>query len=132
VASDGLSGVDSRIFRLSKSAGVDLTPLIHFWGVQPVDKVKLAQAITGAGLKPSALIYDRLLKYQSLIPMDNAAFTAHAKVFLNKTVITAGQSPDYGEGWYFVWLPLYDATHGSAAQLAMTNIITQYFPAGRP
>ncbi len=132
VASDGLSGVDSRIFRLSKSAGVDLTPLIHFWGVQPVDKAKLALAISGAGLKPSALIYDRLMKYQAIIPMDNAAFTAHAKTFLNKTVITAGQSPDYGEGWYFVWLPLYDATLGNAAQLAMSNIITQYFPAGRP
>jgi Peptidase M60, enhancin and enhancin-like/N-terminal domain of M60-like peptidases len=131
-ASDGLSGVDSRIFRMSKAAGADLTPLIHFWGVQPVDSVLLAKAISGAGLKPSAAIYDRLVKYQSLIPMDNAAFTAHAKAFLNKTVITAGQSPDYGEGWYFVWLPLYDASHGKAAQGAMTGILQKYFPAGRP
>jgi hypothetical protein len=132
VASDGLAAVDSRIFRMSKSAGVDLTPLIHFWGVQPVDKVKLGSAITAAGLKPSALIYDRLVKYKSMIPMDNAAFTAHAKLFLGKTTITAGPSPDYGEGWYFVWLPLYNATHGNAAQLAMTDILTLYFPAGRP
>jgi hypothetical protein len=131
-ASDGLSGVDSRILRLSKSAGVDLTPLIHFWGVQPVDKTKLATAIASAGLKPSVLIYDRLVKYQSLIPMDNTAFTAHAKTFLAKANITAGPSPDYGEGWYFVWLPVYDATHGQAAQLAMTDILNRYFPAGRP
>jgi hypothetical protein len=132
VASDGLSAVDSRIFRMSKSAGADLTPLIHFWGVQPVDKVRLGAAMAGAGLKPSALIYDRLVNYRSIIPMDNPAFTAHAKTFLAKTTITAGASPDYGEGWYFVWLPLYDTTHGQAAQAAMTSIVNQYFPAGRP
>ena len=40
-ASNGLAGVDSRIFRMSKAAGVDLTPLIHFWGVQPLDAAKL-------------------------------------------------------------------------------------------
>jgi Peptidase M60, enhancin and enhancin-like/N-terminal domain of M60-like peptidases len=134
VASDGLSAVDSRIFRLSKSAGADLTPLIHFWGVQPVDKVKLANAVAGAGLKPSALVYDRLAKYQTLIPMDNAAFKAHAVTFLNRPLdkITAGASPDYSEGWYYVWLPLYDTTHGQAAKQAMANILNQYFPVGRP
>jgi hypothetical protein len=133
-ASDGLSGVDSRIFRLSKTAGVDLTPLIHFWGVQPVDYPKLKTAIAGASLKPSALIYDRLLKYQSIIPMDNATFKVHAAAFLNKPVdkITAGQSPDYGEGWYYVWLPKYSAADGQAAQLAMANIVKLYFPNGRP
>jgi Peptidase M60, enhancin and enhancin-like/N-terminal domain of M60-like peptidases len=132
VASDGLSGVDSRIFRMSKAAGADLTPLIHFWGVQPVDSALLGKAMSAAGLKPSAAIYDRLIKYRSIIPLDNAAFTAHAKVFLNKSVITAGASPDYGEGWYFVWLPLYDASHGTAAQAAMAAILQKYFPGGRP
>jgi hypothetical protein len=132
VASDGLSVVDSRIFRMSKSAGFDLTPLIHFWGVQPVDKAKLSAAMTTAGLKPSALIYDRLVHYQNIIPMDNTAFTTHAKTFLAKSTVTAGPSPDYGEGWYFVWLPLYDATHGAAAQTAMNEILRRYFPLGRP
>jgi Peptidase M60, enhancin and enhancin-like/N-terminal domain of M60-like peptidases len=132
VASDGLTAVDSRIYRMSKAAGADLTPLIHFWGVQPVDKTKLASAIAGAGLKPSALIYDRLVRYQSQIPMDNAAFTAHAKTFLAKTVITAGPSPDYGEGWYFTWLALYGAQQGAQVQVAMKNILTQYYPNGRP
>jgi Peptidase M60, enhancin and enhancin-like/N-terminal domain of M60-like peptidases len=133
-ASDGLSGVDSRIFRMSKEAGVDLTPLIHFWGVQPVDAVKLKAQMTAANLKPSALIYDRLVKYQSIIPMDNAAFKTHAAVFLNKpaSAITAGESPDYAEGWYFVWLPKYAQAEGQAAQAAMTAILTKYFPSGRP
>jgi Peptidase M60, enhancin and enhancin-like/N-terminal domain of M60-like peptidases len=132
VASDGLSAVDSRIFKMSKIAGVDLTPLIHFWGVQPVDKLKLATAISAAGLKPSALIYDRLDLYYKKIPLNNSSFSAHAKTFLAKTTITAGASPDYGEGWYFAWLPLYDETHGAAAQAAMIDIISRYFPAGRP
>jgi Peptidase M60, enhancin and enhancin-like/N-terminal domain of M60-like peptidases len=130
--SGGLSVVDSRIFRMSKAAGADLTPLIHFWGVQPVDHALLSKAIAAAGLKPSALIYDRLIKYRSIIPLDNASFAAHAKVFLAKDVITAGASPDYHEGWYFAWLPLYDASHGAAAQAAMGNILTTYFPGGRP
>jgi Peptidase M60, enhancin and enhancin-like/N-terminal domain of M60-like peptidases len=130
--SDGLSVVDSRIFRLSKSANADLTPLIHFWGVQPTDKVSLAAAIAAAGLKPSALIYDRLMHYRAIAPMDNAAFTTHAKTFLAKAAITAGASPDYGEGWYNVWLSLYDASHGAAAQVAMDDILVRYFPAGRP
>jgi hypothetical protein len=133
-ASDGLSGVDSRIFRMSKEAGVDLTPLIHFWGVQPVDAVKLKAQMTAANLKPSNLIYDRLVKYQSVIPMDSTAFRSHAAVFLNKdpNKITAGASPDYAEGWYFVWIPRYAAAEGQAAQAAMTVILAKYFPAGRP
>lgn len=94
---------------MSKEAGFDLTPLIHFWGVQPVDAAKLKAKIVAAGLVPSNLIYDRLVKYRSAVPMDNAAFKVHAGVFLNKasTAITVGQSPDYGEGWYYVWLPKY-------------------------
>ena len=132
VASDGLSGVDSRILRMSKAADADLTPLIHFWGVQPVDGVLLGKAMAAAGLKPSAAICDRLVKYRSIIPMDNAAFAAHAKAFLNKSVITAAASPDYGEGWYHVWLPLCDASHGQAAQVAMAGILKRYFPGGRP
>ena len=134
-ASDGLSAVDSRIFRMSKEAGVDLTPLIHFWGVQPVDATKLKNKMLEANLQPSKVIYDRLAIYQSIIPMDNAAFEKHARVFLNKPTapITAGQSPDYGEGWYFVWLPKYGAAgEGQAAQAAMTAILAKYFPAGRP
>ena len=135
VASDGLSAVDSRIFRMSKKAKADLTPLIHFWGVQPDDSGKLSKAIADAGLKPSLAIYNRLVKYQSIIPMNNAQFSAHALVFLKKTSaasITAGQSPDYGEGWYRYWLPQYNETHGLEAQAAMTTIINRYFPSGKP
>lgn len=41
---------DSRIVRMSKQAGVDLTPLIHFWGVHPKDSAKLKEAMNENGL----------------------------------------------------------------------------------
>jgi hypothetical protein len=132
--SDGLNGIDSRILRLSRAGGVDLRPLIHFWGTQPVDSTGLKNLITAAGLKPSSLIYDRLMHYKSIIPLTNAAFQAHAAVFLDKSAsgITAGDSPDYGEGWYYTWLTRYNKPQGDSAQAALQHIIDLYFPAGRP
>jgi Peptidase M60, enhancin and enhancin-like/N-terminal domain of M60-like peptidases len=134
-AGAGLSQVDSRILRMSIAAGVDLTPLIHFWGVQPVDVAKLSTAMNAAGLKPSLDIYNRLKVYQGMIPMDNAAFKAHAVKFLNKPVDAisgANKSADYGEGWYAAWLNTYGAAEGQAAQTAFDNIFTKYFPGGKP
>ena len=66
----------------------------------------LPRAFYGGGFETAAAFYDCLIKYQALISMDNAALTTHAVTFLAKSVITAGASPDYGEGWSFVWLPL--------------------------
>lgn len=125
---------DSRILRMSKAAGVDLTPLIHFWGVQPNDPVALKAAITAAGLLPSAVIYDRLKIYQGLIPMNNAAFKTHAAVFLNKPAASidgTNKSPDYNEGWYSVWLNTYgNNNEGQVAQTAMNDIFKKYFVNG--
>ncbi|NLI01488.1 MAG: hypothetical protein GX446_18580 [Chthonomonadales bacterium] len=122
---------DNRILRMSRAAGADLTPLIHFWGVQPDDPAALRQAISAAGLKPSRLIYDRLVHYKTLIPMSNAEFAKHARTIYPRG-LREGQSPLYGEGWYQVWLQKYDASHGEAAAAALQNIITRYFPTGRP
>ncbi len=129
-----LTLTDSRILRWSIAAGVDVTPLIHFWGVQPDDAPKLKFTISTAGLRPSAAIYDRLIKYRPLIPMTNEAFQKHATVFLNKQVsqINSANGPDYGEGWYFARLNQYSPANGQAAQTAFDNIIAKYFPNGRP
>ena len=129
-----LSIVDSQILRWSIAVGWDVTPLIHFWGVQPADGAALSTAIAAANLKPSAVIYERLMKYRPLIPMTNAAFQKHASVFLNKEIsqINSARSPLYGEGWYFAQLNQYSATDGQAAQKAFDNIIAKYFPNGRP
>ena len=135
-AGAGLDKVDSRILRMSIAAGVDLTPLIHFWGVQPVKADALSAAIAAAGLRPSALIYDRLDRYQKMIPMTNAAFQAHAVEVLNKPASTLKLNGDnnntYGEGWYKVWIDSYGAAEGQAAKNAFANILTKYFPKGRP
>ena len=134
-AGKSLTVTDSRFLRMSIAAGVDLRPLIHFWGVQPVNAPALSAAIAAANLKPSALIYDRLKFYQSLIPMDNPAFQTHAGKFLNKPsaqINGNNKSPDYAEGWYAYWLNLYGPTEGQGAQAAMNNILNRYFPSGRP
>jgi hypothetical protein len=134
-AGAALGNVDSRILRMSIAAGVDLTPLIHFWGVQPVESAKLSAAIAAANLKPSLVIYDRLKVYQGMIPMDNATFKVHAAKFLNKPVDAingANKSADFGEGWYAAWLNKYGAVEGQAAQTAFNNIFTKYFPKGKP
>jgi hypothetical protein len=122
---------DNRILRLSQQAGADLTPLIHFWGVQPQDRTALKQTMVQHGLKPSPLIYDQLVHYKSLIPMDSAQFAAHANI-VNPRGIRKGGSPLFGEGWYYAWLPKYNEVHGKAAQAALQAIIDIYFPDGRP
>lgn len=125
---------DSRILRLSIAAGVDLTALIHFWGIQPIEADKLSAAIKAAGLKPSAAIYNRIKSYKNIIPMDNASFKVNAGIYLNKPVseINAGVSLLYGEGWHYVWLNKYGTAEGQAAQVALDNILTRYFPSGVP
>lgn len=113
---------DSRILRMSKAAGVDLTPLIHFWGVHPDDPEQLKKDIREAGLKPSKKIRERLEYYQSLIPMTREAFTDHAVRFIGH-MPSEGKHPDYGEGWYFDRLSTYNASHGAAAQKALQDIM---------
>ena len=122
---------DSRILRLSQKAGSDLTPLIHFWGVQPENRTALKKTMVKNGLRPSPLIYDRLIHYKKLVPMNNAEFAKHAKI-VNPRGIRKGRNPLYGEGWYYTWLPKYEESHGVAAQAALQEIIDLYFPDGRP
>jgi hypothetical protein len=122
---------DNRMLRMSQAAGADLRPLIHFWGIQPVDQSGLKASIASLGLKPSKKIYDMLKHYQTIIPMNNQEFRNHARV-IYPSGITQGSSPLYGEGWYYTWLPLYAGSHGTAAQKALQNIIDLYFPNGDP
>ncbi|MCZ6771230.1 MAG: hypothetical protein O7G83_04475, partial [Proteobacteria bacterium] len=122
---------DNRILRLSKQAGVDLTPLIHFWGIQPADSDALNKAMDKEGLEPSSLIYDRLSHYKTIVPMNNTEFAGHARI-VNPRGMRKGRNPLHGEGWYYTWLPKYEESHGVAAQAALQEIIEHYFPDGRP
>lgn len=122
---------DARILRLSRQAGCDLTPLIHFWGVQPDRPDELRAAMAKSGLRPSAKIYDRLIHYMSLIPMSREDFMRHALVLYPKG-LRPNQNANYGEGWYYYWSQRYDRSHGEAARAALQRIIDTYFPKGRP
>jgi Peptidase M60, enhancin and enhancin-like/N-terminal domain of M60-like peptidases/Secretion system C-terminal sorting domain len=128
---DGLTEVDSRILRFSKTTGADMRPLVHFWGVHPKNQAVLKSAIDAAGLQPSKLVCERLTHYKSIIPLNNAQFQAHANAFFGGSV-PAGGHPDYGSGWYNIWLPQYNETHGALAQQSMQAIIDLYFPGGCP
>ena len=123
---------DSRILRMSTAAGVDLTPLIHFWGVQPDAPAALASDIAAAGFGPSALIYDSLEHYKTLIPMTNEAFRAHMDTIYPGGVSAVPNNPFAGEGFYFNMQNTWSAGHGSAAQAELQAIIDTYFPGGRP
>jgi hypothetical protein len=123
--------VDSRILRLSRAAGADLRPLIHFWGIQPESDVQLAKLIEDENLKPSSLIYDKLVYYKSIIPEDNDAFKKHAYIVFPKGPSSTVNSL-YLEGTYYTWLTAYDASYGTAGKAALQNIIDLYFPDGRP
>jgi hypothetical protein len=134
----GLNDDEGRILKWSVAAGADLTPLIHFWGIQPSasNAAKLSAAIKAAGLKPSLAVYNRLKTYQGLIPMDNTAFKAHAVKFLNVKSVAditgANGSDNNGMGWYAYNLEKYNSAEGQAAQKAFDGIFTKYFPNGRP
>jgi hypothetical protein len=128
---DGLTDVDSRILRFSRTAGVDLRPLIHFWGVHPKNNAVLETRIDAENLKPSKLICDRLTHYKAILPANNAEFLAHGNAFFGGS-IPAGGDPDYGSGWYNIWKNQYNTSHGTLGKQAAQNIIDLYFPGGCP
>jgi hypothetical protein len=129
--SDGLTQKDSRILRFSRTTGVDIRPLIHFWGHQPNNNALLQTRLDAENLQPSKLICDRLVHYKAILPADNAEFVAHGNAFFGGS-IPAGGHPDYGSGWYNIWKNQYDASHGTLGKQAAQNIIDLYFPDGCP
>ncbi|WP_372796471.1 M60 family metallopeptidase [Pontiella sp.] len=121
--------VDDRILRLSIAAGADVTPLIHFWGIQPQNPKALAKAIRKEGLKPSPEIFQRLEHYKTIIPMSQSEFEAHSKRVYPGGLKNA-KNPLYGPGWYKAQLSEYDEAAGRAAQAALQDIIELYFQPG--
>jgi len=117
--------INGLILRMSKKAGADLTPLIHFWGVQPNDKTALKQAIAAAGLKPSAKIYDTLVHYKSIIPANNDEFRAFLVAWRDGKEVDAGT---YEAELWNTW----NVSYANGINRNMQIIIDLYFPAGRP
>lgn len=117
---------DSRILRMSRAAGVDLTPLIHFWGIHPVNASSLKAGIAAEGLQKSALIYDRLVRYQTIVPMDATGFEAHYQAY--KSGIKENTEGDRYEAMRTGW----NQTLGELSVSRVQDILDEYFPNGRP
>ena len=124
--SDGLSAVDSRILRLSVQAGADLTPLIHFWGIRPVEPARLKAAIAAKGIGSSLAIKELILRYRTLIPANNAAFD----VFFESVFpgMPAGYSPDFGPGWYQVRRTQWNESLAVKAAGTIDALVALYYP----
>ncbi len=122
--------VDNRIFNLSKAAGCDVRPLIHFWGIQPENPKALEGRILNAKLKPSKEIYDKLLSYKSIVPANNAEFKILANKLYPKKLKEDEATIKNGMGWYFSYLEKYNESHAEESRNAVQSIIDTYFPKG--
>jgi N-terminal domain of M60-like peptidases/Peptidase M60, enhancin and enhancin-like/Concanavalin A-like lectin/glucanases superfamily len=125
--SNGLDQTDSRILDMSVAANSDLTPLIHFWGVHPVNAGALKNAIRAKGLVPSPKVRALLERYMTLIPKNNAAFNAIYRA-RHPSGCTAPSNPDYGCGWFEQWTSRYSEAEAAQAQATLRNLIQFYFP----
>lgn len=113
---------DSRILRMSQAAGADLRPLLHFWGVPPLNPGNLQTSISTAGLQPSRLIYKRLKYYQSIVPANLTQYKAFFQV-INQT------GPD---DEIVAMNTSYTPEIGTSTINAIQAIIDLYFPDGDP
>jgi len=126
---DGLSDVDSRTLRLSIAAGEDVSALIHFWGIHPVDLSALRQELAGRALSPSVKVRCLLQRYKTLIPRDNAEFNVFFEKIHPGRVNDGSENPLYGRGWYNVWRDAYNITHAEAARRQVDEVLSLYYPA---
>lgn len=125
----GPKNQDALNLRLSQQAGVDVTPLLHFWGTPPHDAAALKKAVASARLPASAKVYDELVHYQSLVPKNNQAFRDFALKLWGKQPSSKGfwTEREHAKQWD-------DYNEQTAAQIRDTvqEILDHYFPKGRP
>jgi hypothetical protein len=125
--SDGLDEVDSRILRLSVAAGADLRPLIHFWGIHPVNPVALKQKMTERGIGASQAVRNHIERYKTVAPKNNADFIAHYRR-LHPNGCDPGYDPSWGCGWYEVWKNQFNEGHAAQIQAKIQHVISLYYP----
>lgn len=125
------AGEDGDVYtvNLSKAAGADLRPLIHFWGIPIVNAQKADAMIAEANIQPSAKVYDLLVKYKSLIPEDNAAFREYALKWWGKQPSPDGYTTERNHAAYW---ESYDEAQAEKVRTTVQAIIDKYFPEGRP
>ena len=123
----GLSDTDIRTLRLSIAAGVDLTPLIHFWGIDPDDATLLASETANLGLGRSRQVHDMLIERATVVlPQNNSEFLDHfERVYPG---MPTGGNPLYGSGWYDARRDNWDEGHAAGARVTIQEILNLYFP----
>ena len=123
------SDIDKLLLRLSKSVGVDITPLFHFWGTPPKNAKALKAAIAAKKLPPSAKIYDTLVKYKSLAPKNNQQFRNFTTKWWGKKPRSKGYVTEKGHAE--LW-DKFDKKSSARIKNNVQYIIDLYFPKGRP
>lgn len=115
--------------RLSEVSGSDLRPLIHFWGIPTQNDEESDAAIKEKNIKPSAKVYNLLLKYKSLVPKDNEAFREYALTWWGKEPSPDGYTTErnHARRW-----KNYDKNMAEKTRQTVQAIIDRYFPDGRP
>lgn len=115
---------DSRIIRMSKAARVDLRPLLHFWGVPPLNATNVRNSINAAALPPSGAIYRRLKYYQSVVPTSQSGYNTFYYAI-------DGSGADTEIKGMFT-NSSYTTAIADSAKAAIQGIIDLYFPNGDP
>jgi hypothetical protein len=128
LASEQSAWPDIRTLRWSIAAGVDLRPLIHAWGIHPVNSAALATKMMEMELVVSERVRCLLLRYRELIPSDNAAFNIFfEKIYPGRPRPPSDATNPAGVGWYNVWRDAYSAADGTNAKAALTAILELYY-----
>jgi hypothetical protein len=120
---------DEITLRKSRAAGIDLRPLVRFWGIHEDDPQALAKQVAAEKLPRSAEIYDTLAHYKSLVPGDNKAFREFALMWWNKEPSPEGFTTERNHAAY---LDSYNEETAARLQQLVQNTIDLYFPDGRP
>ena len=122
-------GPDGRTLRFSKVAGVDLRPLLEFWGALPVNEPTLKTAVVDtAGLQPSLQVRCLLERYKTIVPRDNAAFnTYYEKIYPSKPY-KSSNNPLYGIGWFHTQSSTYSTADGTSGVARIDVLLQKYFP----
>ncbi|MGJ8726464.1 MAG: M60 family peptidase N-terminal accessory domain-containing protein [Roseibacillus sp.] len=117
----------SRIQRMSKAAGIDLNPLMHFWGNAAGSHNNMQSWMDTNNIPDSRLIYDRLKHYQSVIPSNLTQFRTHSNIFyshLNATDKAYYDTMRANGGW--------GQEEHDEVDARVQWIIDRFFPNGRP
>jgi len=94
------------------------------WSALPVGALR-AQ-MDAKGLTASTAQRDHLLRYHDFIPDNNAEFLVLFEALFPG--MPAGESPDYGPGWYHVQAQTYDEAKAQRAHDALDAVVALYFP----